>query len=181
MLARPLAWALARVLSGAVGLGGNPGAGCPPLAAVAEDQWSPSKQTLRSGHVEGTVHSRWRPSFARRLSATLLRPGRISGRRASSPNMASNPARAAVARLAAPARASYPGTAGRAGFDRPFDAYQDLRYVDGHEHLAFGLGDRASPLSSSSPRRLPLVRRHSACGPFFNDCRRDARSYASLV
>ena len=35
--------------------------------------------------------------------------------------------------------------------------------VDGHEHLAFGLGDRASPLSSSGPRPVPLVRPHSEC------------------
>jgi GTP cyclohydrolase II len=35
--------------------------------------------------------------------------------------------------------------------------------VDGHEHLAFGLGDRASPLSCSGPRPLPLVRPHSEC------------------
>jgi GTP cyclohydrolase II len=35
--------------------------------------------------------------------------------------------------------------------------------VDGHEHLAFGLGDRASPLSWSEPRPVPLVRPHSEC------------------
>ena len=35
--------------------------------------------------------------------------------------------------------------------------------VDGQEHLAFGLGDRASPLSSSGPRPVPLVRPHSEC------------------
>src|ERR1700729_1916887 len=35
--------------------------------------------------------------------------------------------------------------------------------VDGQEHLAFGLGDRASPLSSGGPGRVPLVRPHSEC------------------
>lgn len=34
---------------------------------------------------------------------------------------------------------------------------------DGEEHLAFGLGDRASPLSSGGPGQLPLVRPHSEC------------------
>lgn len=35
--------------------------------------------------------------------------------------------------------------------------------VDGHEHVAFGLGDRASPLASSGSGRIPLVRPHSEC------------------
>jgi GTP cyclohydrolase II len=35
--------------------------------------------------------------------------------------------------------------------------------VDGLENLAFGLGDRAAPLTSGEPRPLPLVRPHSEC------------------
>jgi len=35
--------------------------------------------------------------------------------------------------------------------------------VDGQEHLAFGLGGRSSPLSSSAPATVPLVRPHSEC------------------
>src|SRR4051794_25159574 len=35
--------------------------------------------------------------------------------------------------------------------------------VDGREHLAFGLGDRAAPLTSSGSGRVPLVRPHSEC------------------
>ena len=35
--------------------------------------------------------------------------------------------------------------------------------VDAQEHLAFGLGDRASALSSDKPGRVPLVRPHSEC------------------
>jgi GTP cyclohydrolase II len=35
--------------------------------------------------------------------------------------------------------------------------------VDGQENLAFGLGDRAAPLSSSRAERVPLVRPHSEC------------------
>jgi GTP cyclohydrolase II len=35
--------------------------------------------------------------------------------------------------------------------------------VDGREHLAFGLGDRAAPLTPSGTGRLPLVRPHSEC------------------
>ena len=34
---------------------------------------------------------------------------------------------------------------------------------DGEEHLAFGLGDRASPLSSGGSGEVPLVRPHSEC------------------
>ena len=34
---------------------------------------------------------------------------------------------------------------------------------DGEEHLAFGLGDRASPLSSGGSGQVPLVRPHSEC------------------
>jgi GTP cyclohydrolase II len=35
--------------------------------------------------------------------------------------------------------------------------------VDGQENLAFGLGDRAAPLTSSGACRVPLVRPHSEC------------------
>jgi GTP cyclohydrolase II len=35
--------------------------------------------------------------------------------------------------------------------------------VDGQENLAFGLGDRAAPLTSGEPGRVPLVRPHSEC------------------
>ena len=35
--------------------------------------------------------------------------------------------------------------------------------VDGLEHVAFGLGDRAAALTSSGPGRVPLVRPHSEC------------------
>ena len=35
--------------------------------------------------------------------------------------------------------------------------------IDGQENLAFGLGDRAAPLTSSGSERVPLVRPHSEC------------------
>ncbi len=35
--------------------------------------------------------------------------------------------------------------------------------VDGQENLAFGLGDRAAPLTPAEPRPVPLVRPHSEC------------------
>jgi GTP cyclohydrolase II len=35
--------------------------------------------------------------------------------------------------------------------------------LDGQEHLAFGLGDRAAAVSSAAARRVPLVRPHSEC------------------
>ena len=35
--------------------------------------------------------------------------------------------------------------------------------VDGREHLAFGLGDRARPLTPDSDEDVPLVRPHSEC------------------
>jgi GTP cyclohydrolase II len=35
--------------------------------------------------------------------------------------------------------------------------------VDGQEHLAFGLGDRAAPVSSGERLAVPLVRPHSEC------------------
>jgi GTP cyclohydrolase II len=47
--------------------------------------------------------------------------------------------------------------------------------LDGQEHLAFGLGDRAAPLASGEPGRVPLVRPHSECltGDVFGSCRCD--------
>ena len=35
--------------------------------------------------------------------------------------------------------------------------------LDGQEHLAFGLGDRAAPVTSARRRPVPLVRPHSEC------------------
>jgi GTP cyclohydrolase II len=35
--------------------------------------------------------------------------------------------------------------------------------ADGQENLAFGLGDRAAPVTSGAPGRVPLVRPHSEC------------------
>jgi GTP cyclohydrolase II len=35
--------------------------------------------------------------------------------------------------------------------------------VDGHENLAFGLGDRAAAVTSAGPAAVPLVRLHSEC------------------
>ncbi len=35
--------------------------------------------------------------------------------------------------------------------------------VDGQENLAFGLGDRAAPVTSTGDGRVPLVRPHSEC------------------
>jgi GTP cyclohydrolase II len=35
--------------------------------------------------------------------------------------------------------------------------------VDGREHVAFGLGDRAAPVTSTEAQREPLVRPHSEC------------------
>src|SRR5947209_7728766 len=35
--------------------------------------------------------------------------------------------------------------------------------VDGQEHLAFGLGDRAAAVTSAGPEHAPLVRLHSEC------------------
>jgi hypothetical protein len=35
--------------------------------------------------------------------------------------------------------------------------------VDGQEHLAFGLGNRAAPVTSAQAAQVPLVRPHSEC------------------
>jgi len=50
--------------------------------------------------------------------------------------------------------------------------------VDGQEHVAFGLGDRAAPLTSSGAGRVPLVRPHSECltGDVFGSQRCDCGS-----
>lgn len=59
--------------------------------------------------------------------------------------------------------------------------------VDGHENLAFGLGDRAAPLSSSGSGRVPLVRPHSECltGDVFGsqrcDCGQQLREAVELI
>jgi GTP cyclohydrolase II len=47
--------------------------------------------------------------------------------------------------------------------------------LDGQENLAFGLGDRAAPLTSGEARRVPLVRPHSECltGDVFGSSRCD--------
>jgi GTP cyclohydrolase II len=50
--------------------------------------------------------------------------------------------------------------------------------VDGQEHVAFGLGDRAAPLTSSGTGEIPLVRPHSECltGDLFGSQRCDCGS-----
>jgi GTP cyclohydrolase II len=47
--------------------------------------------------------------------------------------------------------------------------------VDGREHVAFGLGDRAAPVASTEDLREPLVRPHSECltGDVFDSQRCD--------
>jgi GTP cyclohydrolase II len=53
--------------------------------------------------------------------------------------------------------------------------------VDGQENLAFGLGDRAAPVTSSGPGRVPLVRPHSECltGDVFGSQRCDCGAQLS--
>ena len=59
--------------------------------------------------------------------------------------------------------------------------------VDNHEHLAFGLGDRASALTSVGPPAVPLVRPHSECltGDVFGsqrcDCGPQLREAVELI
>ena len=50
--------------------------------------------------------------------------------------------------------------------------------VDGQEHLAFGLGDRAAPVSAAQSEPVPLVRPHSECltGDVFGSQRCDCGS-----
>src|ERR1700731_1704978 len=49
------------------------------------------------------------------------------------------------------------------GFTTTARAFSFDGLVDSQENLAFGLGDRAAPLTSSRSRRVPLVRPHSEC------------------
>lgn len=49
------------------------------------------------------------------------------------------------------------------GFTTTARAFSFDGLVDGQENLAFGLGDRAAPLTSSGRARVPLVRPHSEC------------------
>jgi GTP cyclohydrolase II len=59
--------------------------------------------------------------------------------------------------------------------------------ADGREHLAFGLGDRAGPLTPDELRRPPLVRLHSECltGDVFGsqrcDCGPQMREAVQLI
>jgi GTP cyclohydrolase II len=49
------------------------------------------------------------------------------------------------------------------GYATPARVFSFDGLVDGHEHLAFGLGDRAAALTSAGREPLPLVRPHSEC------------------
>src|SRR4051812_19227863 len=49
------------------------------------------------------------------------------------------------------------------GFATPTRVFTFDGLVDGQEHLAFGLGDRAAAVTSSTPGCTPLVRPHSEC------------------
>jgi GTP cyclohydrolase II len=49
------------------------------------------------------------------------------------------------------------------GYATPARVFSFDRLVDGQEHLAFGLGDRAAALTSAGRESLPLVRPHSEC------------------
>lgn len=59
--------------------------------------------------------------------------------------------------------------------------------ADGREHVAFGLGDRAAPLTSAEDLREPLVRPHSECltGDVFGsqrcDCGAQLREAIELI
>jgi GTP cyclohydrolase II len=59
--------------------------------------------------------------------------------------------------------------------------------VDGQEHLAFGLGDRAAAVTSAGRRPVPLVRPHSECltGDVFGsqrcDCGPQLREAVELI
>jgi GTP cyclohydrolase II len=59
--------------------------------------------------------------------------------------------------------------------------------VDGREHVAFGLGDRAAPVASIANLREPLVRPHSECltGDVFGsqrcDCGAQLREAVELI
>jgi GTP cyclohydrolase II len=49
------------------------------------------------------------------------------------------------------------------GYTTPARVFSFHGLVDGLEHVAFGLGDRAAPLTSGEGKRPPLVRPHSEC------------------
>jgi GTP cyclohydrolase II len=49
------------------------------------------------------------------------------------------------------------------GYAAPARVFSFDGLVDGQEHLAFGLGDRASALTSGGRGSVPLVRPHSEC------------------
>src|SRR4051812_28891625 len=49
------------------------------------------------------------------------------------------------------------------GFGTPTRVFTFDGLVDGQEHLAFGLGDRAAAVTSSTPGCTPLIRPHSEC------------------
>ena len=49
------------------------------------------------------------------------------------------------------------------GYAAPARVFSFDGLVDGQEHLAFGLGNRAAPVASAGEAPLPLVRPHSEC------------------
>ena len=49
------------------------------------------------------------------------------------------------------------------GYTSPARVFSFDGLADGREHLAFGLGDRAAPVTSTENLREPLVRPHSEC------------------
>jgi GTP cyclohydrolase II len=49
------------------------------------------------------------------------------------------------------------------GYATPGRVFSFDGLVDGQEHLAFGLGNRAAPVTSAGAAPLPLVRPHSEC------------------
>jgi GTP cyclohydrolase II len=49
------------------------------------------------------------------------------------------------------------------GYTSPARVFSFDGLVDGREHVAFGLGDRAAPVTSTENLREPLVRPHSEC------------------
>lgn len=49
------------------------------------------------------------------------------------------------------------------GYDTPTRVFSFDGLIDGQEHLAFGLGNRAAPVTSAAEAPVPLVRPHSEC------------------
>jgi GTP cyclohydrolase II len=49
------------------------------------------------------------------------------------------------------------------GYATPARVFSFDGLIDGQEHLAFGLGDRAAAVTSAGRRSVPLVRPHSEC------------------